>query len=112
MNKDTEADNRLRAALREWKVDAALPPRFQEQVWQRITQEAAKTQAGLWTLFTGWVETAFSRPALAFSYVAVLLAIGLTTGFIKAQGKAASAQARWRTAYVQSIDPYQIPRGK
>jgi hypothetical protein len=56
------------------------------------------------------VESTFNRPALAVSYVALLLFVGLTTGYLRVQDKTAQAEARWRTAYVQSVDPYQVPR--
>ena len=107
--KKDENDEPLRMALREWKVDAILPSRFQEQVWKRISREESKA-FNFWPRFSGWVEKAFSRPALALSYAAILLLIGLTTGFLRAQDRSAAARAHWRAAYVQSVDPYQVPR--
>lgn len=103
-----EDDARLSKLLREWKVEAALPPRFQERVWRCI--ERAEVHPNLWRVFARWVESAFNRPALAVSYVAVLLFIGLAAGYVRAQDTSAQAEARWRTAYVQSVDPYQVPR--
>ncbi len=103
-----EDDAKLSQLLQEWKVEATLPPRFQERVWQRI--ERAAVRPNLWRAFTHWVEATFNRPALAVSYVALLLFVGLTTGYLRVQDKTAQAEARWRTAYVQSIDPYQAPR--
>lgn len=105
-----EDDAKLSALLHEWKVEMSLPPRFQEQVWRRIEREQAKPQVNLLHAFTHWVEATFMRPALAVSYVAVLLFIGLTTGYVQAKDKSAQAEARWRTAYVQTVDPYQVPR--
>ncbi len=109
-NKPIEKDERLHSALRQWKVDTTLPPRFQEQVWKRIGREEAHAQPSFWPSILRWIESTFSRPALAFSYVAVLLMIGLTTGFVRAQDKSANAEAHWRAAYVASVDPYQAPR--
>jgi len=63
-----------------------------------------------WRALAGWVESTFMRPALAVCYVAVLLSVGLTTGYLQAKDKSAQAEARWRAAYVQSVDPYQVPR--
>ena len=103
-----EDDEKLSALLREWKVEVSLPPRFHEGVWRRI--ERAAVHPNLWHAFTHWVESTFNRPALAASYVAVLLFVGLTTGYLRVQDKTAQAEARWRTAYVQSVDPYQVPR--
>lgn len=107
-NQPFENDKRLRALLREWKVDCALPPRFQENVWHRIALGQAK--AGAWQNFTIWLDATFRRPALAISFVAVLLFIGLTTGFRQGQDKTAQAQSHWRALYVQSVDPYQEHR--
>lgn len=105
--KTHEDDAKLSKLLHEWKVDASLPPRFQEQVWRRI--EHAESTPSLWDSFTRWMASAFARPTLAVAYVAVLLLLGVTTGLLQAHDKSAQAEARWRTAYVQSIDPYQMP---
>lgn len=109
-NQNTENDHPLRKVLREWVVDTALPPHFQEQVWQRIARAEATAKPNFLQAFTHWVETTFSRPALAVSYVAALLFVGLTTGYLQAQDKSAQAESQWRTLYVQSVDPYQAPR--
>jgi hypothetical protein len=109
-NQKPENDERLRAVLHEWKVDVSLPPRFQEQVWRRISRTEAQAGPSLRQLFARWVEATFSRPALAVSYVTVLLFVGLTTGYVRAQDKSAQAESQWRTLYVQSVDPYQAPR--
>ena len=105
-----EDDKKLSELLREWRVEVSLPPRFQEQVWRRIERADVHSEVNLWRAFTRWVEATFARPALAVSYVAVLLVAGLTTGYVQAQDKSAQAEARWRTAYVRSVDPYQVPR--
>ena len=88
----------------------SLPPRFQERVWRRIETAEANAKLPFWHAITRWVETTFARPSLAVSYVAVLLFVGLTAGYLQAQDKSARAQAQLRTAYVQSVDPYQAPR--
>jgi hypothetical protein len=105
-----EDDEKLSKLLREWKVEISLPPRFQEQVWRRVERADVHSDVNLWMAFTRWVEGTFARPALAVSYVAVLLFVGLTTGYLQAQDKSAQAESQWRTAYVQSVDPYQVPR--
>jgi hypothetical protein len=105
-----EDDEKLSTLLREWKMDVPLPPRFQEQVWRHITRAEVHPKPTLRQVFTHWMETTFSRPALAASFVAVLLAAGVTTGYWQAQDRSAQAESRWRTLYVQSIDPYQAPR--
>ena len=110
MKELTENDEPLRQLLREWVVDITLPPRFQEQVWRRIAHSEAEAKPSLRQAFTHWLETTFNRPALAVSYVAVLLIAGLTTGYVQAQDKSARAESQWRSLYVQSVDPYQAPR--
>ena len=101
----------LSKTLREWKVSASLPPRFQEQVWQRIARSRPQlAQRSRWEALVQWVETAFSRPALAVSYVTVLLFAGVSTGYWQAQGKAGRAVAQGRMLYVQSVDPFKAPR--
>ncbi len=105
-----EDDEKLSKLLRDWQVEVSLPPRFQQQVWRRIERADAHSKVSLLHAFTHWVESTFMRPALAVSYVAALLLVGLASGYVQAQDKSAQAEARWRTAYVQSVDPYQVPR--
>ena len=110
-NFNAENDAPLRKVLGEWVVEnAALPPRFQEQVWQRIAREEAQVKPGVWQNLAQWVEATFSRPALAASYVAVLLFAGLSTGYWQAHGKSTQTESQQRAFYVQSVDPYQAPR--
>ena len=110
MKEFAENDEPLRQLLREWTVDITLPPRFQEQVWRRIALREEEAKPSLRQAFSHWLEGMFSRPALAVSYVAVLLFIGVTSGYVKAQDTSARAESQWRTLYVQSVDPYQAPR--
>ena len=103
-------DEALSKALKEWRAEASLPPRFQEQVWQRIALAESKTSHNWWQILIGRVESVFVRPALAVSYVAILLFLGLATGYWHADQKTARAESHWRTLYIQSVDPYQMPR--
>lgn len=109
-NHNAENDDRLHGLLQEWKVDATMPPRFQEQVWRRIALAEKPAEISLWQALRQRVESALSCPALALAYVAVLMMIGLTTGYIRAEDKSAHAKSQWRAEYVQSIDPYQASR--
>lgn len=109
-NQNPKNDEALSKLLREWRPEMSLPPRFQEQVWRRIERAEATVKLTFWQALARQVEAAFRRPALAVSYVTMLLFVGLTAGYWQAQDKAAQAQASWRTAYVQSVDPYQAPR--
>jgi hypothetical protein len=106
-NKTPEGDDALRKVLGQWKVSSPLPPRFQEQVWQRIAKAEAHPEpvawAGLWRL----VETILPRPRFAYAYLAVLLASGVAGGSWAAQVKTNRLDSELSMRYVQSIDPYR-----
>jgi hypothetical protein len=106
-NKPIEDDRRLSELLREWKVDASLPPRFREQVWQRIEQPEKKAMPNVWGALRHWIEIVLPRPAMAVSYVAVLLAIGAGVGWTEAQSETKRADSVLGMRYVQSVDPFQ-----
>ena len=106
-NQDPESDERLRAVLRSWVVDTALPPRFQEQVWRRIERADLQPASPFWAGFFRLVEVALPRPKVAFAYVSVLLTVGVTAGAWAAQVKTTHTQADLGLRYVQSIDPYK-----
>lgn len=109
-NNSYKDDKSLHELLQQWKLEATLPPRFQEQVWQRIElAEEQKPQSGL-AAFSHWVDIAFRRPAFACVYMAALLFVGLGAGYWQAQDRMAQSQSEWRARYVQSVDPYQAPR--
>ncbi|ODU25146.1 MAG: hypothetical protein ABS95_00970 [Verrucomicrobia bacterium SCN 57-15] len=109
-NQKPESDEQLSKLLREWQPATSLPPRFQEAVWRRIEQTEATAKLSFWHVVTHWVDNTFRRPALAVSYVAVLLVLGLSAGYLQARDTSSRTLAQMRTAYVQSIDPYQAPR--
>ena len=50
------------------------------------------------------------RPAVAASYVGILLVLGLLAGTWQAQEQNARAEQTVERKYVQSVDPYQAPR--
>ena len=97
----------LDAVLRQWTVEAGPPPRFQEQVWQRLaraeSRRAPAFRAGLLRL----VEVVLPRPRVAFGYVAALLVLGIAAGAFAAQIKSNRLQATLGLRYVQSLDPYR-----
>ena len=90
-------------------VDEPLPPRFQERVWERIAQAEAKPQANvtLWGLLRRALETNLPRPKFAYSYVTVLLLLGVVSGAWAAQRESTRLKAALGSAYVQSVDPFQ-----
>ena len=105
-------DTRLHALLRECKVANALQPRFQEGVWRRITrqEEEPSGMTGLWFACARWIDTMLPRPALAASYVTVLLVIGASAGWAQARQEKARVSVELSSRYVQSVDPYQATR--
>src|SRR6266478_660988 len=75
-----DPDGLLHRALREWEIKEPLPPRFGERVWQRIARQEVQAPTGFWTQLSNWVARAMARPALAVSYVTLLLVAGLAAG--------------------------------
>jgi hypothetical protein len=110
MQDEPQKDPALTRLLRTWKPQAQLPPRFQEAVWSRIACAEARPKLNVWQDIAAWIETALSRPALALSYVAVLLFAGLGAGYWDVEGKTAQSASEWRARYLQTVDPYQMPR--
>lgn len=108
MNPNDSNDKALSRALQEWKVDAALPPRFEEGVWRRI--ERAEGTESVWRLALQRITAALARPSLATGYVTVVLLIGAGAGYWKAQTVNARADESLSARYVQMVDPYQMPR--
>ena len=108
----TDSDARFRARLREWKVTATLPPGFQGQVWQRIerleSQPSFSVSLRKW--MTDWISVVLPRPALAVSYVAILLTIGLSAGWAQARQETARVKGELGDRYIRTLDPYQPPR--
>src|SRR5579863_1944594 len=78
-NQPSGKDEPLRKVLREWRVEDALPPRFQERVWARI-KEDERVAPGIGATAWKWLVTALTRPAFATAYVAVFFLIGVGAG--------------------------------
>ena len=112
-NEPGNHDEALRKVLKEWRTDAALPPGFQEAVWQRIERAEsvpAPNTPSLWTVIAHWIGTVLPRPALATAYVSVLLAVGVTAGWAQARQENARVKGELGERYVRVLDPYQTPR--
>jgi hypothetical protein len=114
---NTEQDQKLHDALREWRLEPTLPPRFNERVWQRIAKAnegvspaaSLASLASLWIRGAEWIHQSLARPALAVSYVTLLLVTGLVAGYWQAKSTEARAFETLSTRYVQMLDPYQAP---
>ena len=112
-NEPGDHEEALRKVLKEWRVGAALPPRFQEEVWRRIEQAErapAPIAPSVRAFITHWIGTVLPRPALAASYVAILLAIGVTAGWAQAHRETRRVKNELGERYVRVLDPYQTPR--
>ena len=107
LNQEAENADPLREILRSWTLDASLPPRFQEQVWERIARTEAQPQGGVWDVFVSWAQLLLGRPKVALSYVTVLLALGTAAGSWMAQVESSRVDEALGKRYVQSVDPYQ-----
>jgi hypothetical protein len=101
-------DDALNKTLGEWQVTTPLPPRFRQQVWQRI--ERAEAAPSAWDVLQHWLNGAFAKPAFAVAYITALVFVGLTLGFQQARAKAAYLETTLGARYVQAVDPYQAPR--
>ncbi len=103
-------DDALRKVLKEWRTDAALPPRFQENVWQRIELMHASAAPSIWAAVAHWIGTMLPRPAMTVAYVAVLLVVGATVGWTQAHQTNTRVNSELGARYVQELDPYQAVR--
>ncbi len=104
-NQEDEQDRVLNKVLGEWVFDAPLPPRFQEQVWQRISRTAVQAPPPFWASLSGLLERVLPRPKFAFAYLSVLLALGVAAGSVAAQIRTSHLDSELRQRYVQSVVP-------
>ena len=104
-----EHDEPLSTVLQSWSIKEAVPPRFQEQVWQRIARVEPSTPAVIWSAFLNWLDAALPRKAPAAAFVTILLLAGVVGGSWRAR----QTSERWENAlasrYVQMVDPFQAP---
>jgi hypothetical protein len=107
----SEGHEPVRKLLREWRVITPLPSEFQEGVWHRIerAQAAKPLVPSVGAAIAHWIGTALLRPALATSYVAVLLAIGVMAGWAQARQETTRIKDELGHRYVRALDPFLIP---
>lgn len=108
-NENPNSDAPLRQVLKEWKVGAALPPRFRDQVWRRIAraETASLPSFSLAAMFEKWIATVLPRPALATAYLTLLLALGAGMGWSEARRETSRVSHELGVRYARTIDPYQ-----
>lgn len=107
---DPESKNdSLSALLQEWKINAELPPRFQENVWRGIERAETRPLPGvsMAEMLKALLERVLPRPAMALAYIAVMLAVGGTVGLAHGHQESRRLIAELEMRYVQSVDPYQ-----
>jgi hypothetical protein len=107
MKANQESEENLDSMLREWKTGAALPPRFQEQVWNRIALAEAQPKVPLWAGVWRLVEVALPRPRIAYAYLAALMVFGMAAGSLAAYRKTSHFESSLSVRYVQSVSPFQ-----
>lgn len=93
--------------MRVWRVDSSIPPRFQEQVWQRIERAEVAKEVFSWSAMVNEFLRALTRPALATAYVSALLVAGLLAGHWHARADTTKWDKALASRYVQAVDPYQ-----
>jgi len=113
MSRDPNNDKALKDALRAWTVQTPLPPCFQKNVWRRIEAAECEQQCPTaWALLVGWFSRFMARPAVTVAYATVLVAVGVTLGVKQVQTTSTHLENRLGQRYVQSVDPFQMPRGQ
>jgi hypothetical protein len=100
-------DHALRRVLSQWTLETPLPPRFQEQVWQRIAKAETRPEPPIRAALWRAIEAALPRPKFALAYLSVLLASGVLAGSWAAQAKTTRMDSALSLRYVQAIDPYR-----
>jgi hypothetical protein len=109
-NKPANRDEALRKLLKEWRMETTLPSRFQERVWERIERGEKPVQPSLRLVIAHWISAVLPRPALAASYMAVLMVVGVTAGWAQAHEATTRVRDELSQRYVRVLDPYLAPR--
>jgi len=99
-------DVRLQTLLREERDKEPLPPRFQDNVWQRIAAAERRAAASHSFSLANWLNGLFARPAAAVAWVALLLVVGMGAGYAWAGHDTTQWDQQLSTYYAASINPY------
>ncbi len=106
LNPKPEQEEPLDKVLRQWTVDAPLPPRFQEQVWRRLQRAETRRAPALWGPIQRWLDSGLPRPRMALAYVTALMVVGVAAGSVTAQIRTSRVEASLGARYLQAVDPY------
>ena len=96
-----DTDPQLKEALRSWQVNEPLPPRFQQRVWQRIEDAESPVRET-----PSWFAAFFMRPAFATVVATLLLLVGLTAGYLRANHDVSRMDDQLAHQYIASVNPY------
>jgi len=105
-----DRSDELSEVLKEWRVDASLPPRFRESVWRNIAVSEGSHNArnGFWSsLLLHW-ENFVRRPVGIAACLALFTAVGVGFGLWHARAFAHRAETAWQNAYVLSVNPTSV----
>lgn len=95
-----KADKKLSQSLREWNPSVDLPPRFESEVWRRISER--KENVLNWDTLVNWLT--LPRFAVSLSLAAVMLGVGF--GLWQAQNNYRQAMKNAEIHYLHSVDPF------
>jgi len=100
----------LSDVLKEWRVEASLPPRFREGVWRRIaiSRETRSAWIGFWQSVVFRWEALVRKPVGVAACLALFTAVGVGLGTWHAQEFAQRAETAWQHAYFQSVSPTTV----
>lgn len=94
-------DPQLKRLLDNWQVNEPLPPRFQERVWKRIEVAEAPVRET-----KSWFAALFLRPAFATAMATLLLLVGLSAGYLRANHDTVRWDAQLAHRYIATMNPY------
>src|SRR5947209_32580 len=110
MDSDHQLENEeLRSLLKRWQVTESLPPRFEEQVWLRISRAERQRGTPSFSAVWRWCGERLARPAFAVAYISLLLVLGVTTGALQGRAEGRQNSAALREQYFRMLEPFQPP---
>ena len=97
----------LSSLMQAWRIDTALPERFQEGVWRRmaVSQATRNAAPGFWSSALLYWENLVRRPVGIAACLTAFTIVGIGMGLWHAETFAHRAEAAWQDAYVQSVSP-------
>ena len=105
-NEPNRNENALHRWLQHWDVKATLPPGFRREVWQRIEQSRWHDSSRVLARLVQCLEAGLLRPAVALTYLMILLITGSAFGWMQAQRDKGQLDEALERRYVRAIDPY------